>query len=75
MKWIHVECLNQWRRTSKKESRLAPSYLPIDLITVFSAVMSVVMNILSESTRLIFLLRDVIFLFLLPLYTSNLTEI
>lgn len=21
MKWIHVECLNQWRRASKKESR------------------------------------------------------
>ena len=27
MKWIHVECLNQWRRASKKESR----YIVVDV--------------------------------------------
>jgi hypothetical protein len=30
MKWIHVECLNQWRRASKKESRYDPFTLCVD---------------------------------------------
>jgi len=59
MKWIHVECLNQWRKASKKESRYVQGAPRVTLTPAFSAVMNVDRSTPSESIQLTFSLLDV----------------
>ena len=59
MKWIHVECLNKWRRASKKESRYRSLVNQPLLIEAFFGVMNVDMSTHFESILPTFLPPDV----------------